>query len=517
MSDTLAIPRSVPAGDPAASETSLNRRLAMILMMAAFASKVLGFLREILMAHLLGATLVADSFRGAMTATLLPLAILQHDSVTTILIPLCRDWRSFGDAPRRVAALTFNLTLAALVLMIGVELLGGRWIDAMVSGFDRDGQRMTLDFARIMALGMPGAVMSNCLAAGELTLGRSRLTSLRSTVLNLSLLAGIGLFAVTGRYGALAWSFAIAFDGLAIWGGITLWREGELSLDGIRPTILISTAAEFCRRLRPLLIVPLAEQGNVWLERTLASRFITGTVASLDYARTLTESAVLLVSQPLGLVVMSGVPAADPHARIEAIARPILCVALPVSVFLGLFAPDITRLIFQRGAFDETAVLLTSQALRGIACGLWASTLGWILLRMLNTTGRNVCVAIILTSAFASNAAVNLLTYKLESNMEPLMLGLGETVRWYVLLVGTAIALKCGRRIAQLLAIAIVPAATMGGCGWLIEESAAGMLQRIVEGGIACTACILIGGIFLTPSAYSAGIRSVRLRWRGQR
>ena len=34
-------------------------------------------------------------------------------------------------------------------------------------------------------------------------------------------------------------------------------------------------------------------------------------------------------------------------------------------------------------------MLLTSQALRGIAVGLWAATLGWILMRILNGAGRN--------------------------------------------------------------------------------------------------------------------------------
>ena len=102
-------------------------------------------------------------------------------------------------------------------------------------------------------------------------------------------------------------------------------------------------------------MLPLAEQGNVWVERSDASRLTTGAVASLDYARTLTESALLLISQPVGLAVLSSHPPKDARAQIEAIARPVLAVALPASAFLLVFAPDIVRLVFFRGAFGDEA------------------------------------------------------------------------------------------------------------------------------------------------------------------
>jgi hypothetical protein len=40
---------------------------------------------------------------------------------------------------------------------------------------------------------------------------------------------------------------------------------------------------------------------------------------------------------------------------------------LPASVFLFMFAPDVIALVFHRGAFNERAVVLTSQALRRVA------------------------------------------------------------------------------------------------------------------------------------------------------
>jgi hypothetical protein len=48
--------------------------MAAILMSGALVSKLLGFGREVLMAQVLGASMVADGFRGALTAVMLPLA-----------------------------------------------------------------------------------------------------------------------------------------------------------------------------------------------------------------------------------------------------------------------------------------------------------------------------------------------------------------------------------------------------------------------------------------------------------
>jgi putative peptidoglycan lipid II flippase len=88
---------------------------------------------------------------------------------------------------------------------------------------------------------------------------------------------------------------------------------------GLRANTVIAAGVEFARRLRPLIALPIAEQANIWIERTLASRLVTGSVASLDYARTLTESALLLISQPVGYAVLSSYSRQAERVQIEAI------------------------------------------------------------------------------------------------------------------------------------------------------------------------------------------------------
>lgn len=501
-----------PHTDAIVRRKSSARRFTAILISGALASKVLGFGREVLMAQVLGASLVADGFRGAITAVMLPLAFLQNETVPAVMIPMHRDALKGGDAPQRLAALTIALTAVAFGLMVIIQILGEWWIQAFVGGFTPAGRNLTLDFVRIMALGMPASAMLNVLAAGEIALGRTRLTNIRASILNVAVLMGIALLGASGNVHTLAWSFAIAFNVLGAWGFCTLWREGILNFNGVTTASVLATGREFLHRMRPLLALPMAEQGNVWVERLLASRLATGAVASVDYARTLTESALLIISQPIGLAVLSSHPPKDPRAQVEAIVRPVLALALPASMFLVMFAPEIVRLVFFRGAFNEHAVVLTSGALQGIAFGLWAATLGWILIRILNSTGRNFAAAIIIVTAYATNIAINLSTSSLQGAGDSgiFLLGLGEAARGIVLLVGVIIALEARRKLLFLIVLALFPAALMALLGWQIHQEFSGTVSRLLMGGVAYLVCIAFALILLMPTACAAALRRAR-------
>lgn len=490
-------------------------RFVTNLITGALTSKLLGFGREILMANVLGATLVADGFRGAITAVMLPISFLQNETVPAVMIPMHREALKGADAPRKLGALAIAATSIAVILMLGLEILGEIAVRALVGGFSAEGRSLTLDFIRIMALGMPGSVMVNVLASGEIALGRTRLTNIRASTLNVAVLLGVALIVVTGNFRTLAWSFTLAFDGLAIWGLLTLRRSGVISLRGLSVGDVMASAREFFRRLRPLLALPMAEQANIWIERLLASRVGIGAVASLDYARTLTESALLLISQPVGLAVLSNDKPKELGAQIESIARPILALSVPASAFLFMFAPDIVRLVFFRGAFNEQALILTSQALQGISCGLWAATLGWILIRILNGAGRNFLAALIIVIAYLVNIGINLLTSYLPHVPQSgtLLLGLGEAARGIVLLAGVMMVLKSRKKLLLWLFLASIPAMLMILLGWQIHEWLAGTWQRLFAGGIACLACIALCFALLLPGIYVAAFARLRSRF----
>jgi putative peptidoglycan lipid II flippase len=474
--------------------------LVIRLTSGALLSKVLGLVREVGMALIIGTAAVADSFRVAITAVLLPIAIFQNESVPAIIIPMQAEALQRGDAPRKLAALSIALVLLTAMIVVAMLYGSNLMLDLMVSGFSPDQKALTLDFVHIMAFAMPASVLLNCLSAGEIAIGLTRVTNARAATINVSILLALVMIAAGGGYILLGWSFAFAFNALGVWYGALLLREGHLSFHGLTAGEVVRTAKTFFARLAPFFPMPFAEQTNIWVERLAASRLATGSVASLDYARTLTESFFLLISQPIGLAVLSDTNRST-SAQDQAmfLTRHVLAIALPVCAFLLVFSDEIVRVLFQRGAFDETSVHLTSQAIRGISLGLWASTLGWILLRLLYRTGRSAMAAVVLILSYSVNIGYNLAIGWIGNDTltSTFGIGIGEALRSYMLLLGVLAFLPGGSMLLRPIALAFVPTIVMALAGQFIETAVQWPLARLFVGGMVLILVVLLSGWLL--------------------
>src|SRR5262249_25695174 len=146
------------------------------------------------------------------------------------------------------------------------------------------------------------------------------------------------------------------------------------------------------------------------------------------------------------------------------------------------------RLVYVRGAFGGEALLLTSHALRGIAFGVWAATLGWVLIRLLNGSGRNGIAALVILTAYLVKMAFNAVTSSMHvaSDQGMLLLGLAEASRSLVLLIGVVFALPERRKILSLAVLGLLPALLMAALGAAIQGAIADLLPRLFMGGMAC-------------------------------
>jgi len=489
-------------------------QLIISLMTGALLSKILGFVREIAMALVIGTAVVADAFRTSITIILLPIAFLQSETVPAILIPMQQEAIRLGRGALSLAALTSGLALITALLMLVMQALGYLLVDWVVAGFSADEKALTFRFVQIMAFAMPASVALNVLSAGEIALGRGRISNARAAFQNLSVLIGIGGVVLGGDVILLAWAFSLSFNGVALWACFLLMREGHLSFQGLRFRYVLRAAGSFFYRLRPFIPLPVVEQASIWIERFYTSRLQVGAIASLDYARTLTESFQLLISQPVGLAVLAHADRDRQEEQAKLIARIVLAFAMPACAFIHVFAEEIVSVVFKRGAFGETGLFLTSQALKGISFGLWASTLGWILLRLLNSANRNMRVAMILMISYAAGMGFNVLISGTATpdGSDILLIGLGETTRALVMLAGVLFSMQRGYRLLPIICLAALPALLMLGLGVFVEDTVQGVLPRLARGLSALAICLAIALAILVPSAYRAIFLAARRR-----
>jgi putative peptidoglycan lipid II flippase len=491
-------------------------RLASHLIGGAMLSKILGFAREIIMAAVLGANIVADSFRGASWAVLLPLSPLTGEVVPCILIPLQQCWQREGRAVACASSLGAAMFLVSLVVGATIWLLASPWADLMMGGFGPHAHAYTVQFIRIMVLAAPPYVLLSFMSSIEIASGRSRITLLRGLVLNVAVIMGICLFVLTGNPMMIGWAFVVALTTVATVGGIILWREGKIALREIRLVLMMYTFGMLLSRARPLIPALVSEQGCYVLERALASGIAVGALASLDYARSLSESMFFLISSPVGLVVLAHMRWEESLGKeaIEQLHRAIIGIGLPISVFIAVFATDLVHIVYQRGAFDERAADMTSVVLHGAAPGLWAGTLGWVLIRILNAQTRNGAAAIAISFSYAVNALVCMVTVPYFG---ALGLGLGEAARGIVLLSCVGVMLSQVRALLRLLLLSFPAIIALGMVATLVQSAVASPELRIACGaaifGTATTIwlAVWLPDTFRTLLAFK-GVRALSIR-----
>ncbi|MBD3235820.1 MAG: hypothetical protein GF330_03875, partial [Candidatus Eisenbacteria bacterium] len=398
----------------------------------AVASKLLGALREILLARFFGTGAVSDAYRASLTATLSPVHLLTTHLVQTSFIPLFR--RCHGEDPERAAALYRILLLCfvALGLLLGALLFLGAEaiVGVLVAGFDAQRQAIARAMLRVMALGVPPYLYCALLSSLGAAQRDFLIPSLRPGLQNVGMLVMITVAALAERPVLAAYGFTITYWALALGATLLLRRRGELPAPaaGVPRAWIGELLARLWQPLRPLLGYSALLQASLLIERHLSSRVGDGTIAALEYARFVTESAFALLIVPLGLVGLShfaDLRDDELAARAERILGLLLLALIPVSAFLVINGRELLSLLYQRGAFDARSLELTTRALLGLGAGLWIVSASAFLRGVFHARMRNHEVLRAEGWGIALQVGFLLLTYRV---LGILALGLGPAV-----------------------------------------------------------------------------------------
>jgi putative peptidoglycan lipid II flippase len=220
--------------------------------------------------------------------------------------------------------------------------------------------------------------------------GLLRLSGLAIAVAPIGLIAGVGLLRARGRFltaAALAFIPSVTqvvalltvadsaerFVGAFIAGHAAAGLIGLLaSARDIRPAWSAPdalAAVAFLREVLPFAVAELALQGLYIRERQLAAGLPPGSLSALALGQRLVAVAGTVVSTGIEHTALPRIATAQfggaaTRARGHAREALLFAAVLTIAVGIPLFAlPDLwVRLAFQRGAFDEVAVVLTAGA-----------------------------------------------------------------------------------------------------------------------------------------------------------
>jgi putative peptidoglycan lipid II flippase len=425
-------------------------RAAAKLFSGSVLGKFVGLFREVLLAALFGTTAPVGAIRIAQTATLIPAHFITTDSLAAVFLPLYK--RLAKEDADNAQALFWSVGAVLLGLSIVIMLvlfwLAPAWVGVLAPGFSPSEQAMAASFVTVMALALPLYIAGSLFAYLDMGHGSYLLASMRTSIQSLGLIGGTLTAYWFGRPVLLAWGFTAAYTAFAIWGLARTGKRGELQprwamMREKAPAVL----RDFWQTWRPLMVLPVLLQGNIALERIVASLIGSQVVPALDYARFITETGVVLLATPLGLAglsELSGLSTTETRDRITRVLRPMLILSVPVSAFLALHSKPVIDILYQRGAFGEESADVTQSILFGLSLGFWGHMAGYVLLKALNAQLRNREVFWFMATALGLNAAINVSMYQ---TWGPVTLGIGSSVFGLTLFVTGVLAVGVGRAV----------------------------------------------------------------------
>jgi putative peptidoglycan lipid II flippase len=401
------------------------------LLFGGIAGKVLGIARELLSAALFGTGPIAVAYRLAQAAFLIPLHGFLSEAFTAGFTPAYARLRDASRDESRALFTAMHAIAVAVSIAVGVllALLARAWVGLLAPGFDPSTMAMTVHMVTLLACAMPFYALTSLYAAAEIAVGRAQMAAARASVQNVGLIAGALAAWWSKNPVWIAGGFVAAYVVLAAWGlrnalaqGFRPWlQRSELPLAA-------AALAGVWRAVRVLLLVPVLLQIHLIVERRIASLVSPETVAALDYARFLSDSAVLLLSMPLGVAGL-GAMARLNEAQFRDLAyrslRMLLYAGMPLSLVMAVHGEAIVQLVFARGAFGADSVAATATILQWLAIGLWARLIGFAGAKFLSARSRNISVIGSYVAAVGCNVAVNSLLYPV---LGAAALGLGAAV-----------------------------------------------------------------------------------------
>ncbi|MFZ2413607.1 MAG: murein biosynthesis integral membrane protein MurJ [Candidatus Cryosericum sp.] len=392
---------------------------AVLIAVLAFISKFIGFAREIVIARQFGATGQTDAFLVGMMVPSLVLGLFAG-GLGTLIVPWYLGHKS--KDPERARVLVDQVALVWSVIFvlvcIGVWVFAPQLVHIFARGFTGTRYDLAVQVTRLL-VPMGFMLILTGLFTGLLQAESSFLVAILWTIAGNAALVGC-LLAFSTRMGIQAWTLGqtvmafVGFVPLVIL--LSGKRYGFFRRFNVRhmdwPAIL-----QFAALLMPLVLAGGVGTLNVMVDRWVASRLPEGAIAALNFSGRVWTLPITLLAGPIATAVFPSFSsmAADGsalHAMDDKMRRTLAFVAyivLPSSAGIMVLATPITRLLFQRGAFDAGATAITASCVQMYALGLIFQAVQPILAKVFYAFKNTVTPLLIGLGIVGANMAGNII------------------------------------------------------------------------------------------------------------
>ena len=488
-------------------------------------SRILGFVRDTVIARAFGAGLATDAFFVAFRIPNLLRRLFAEGAFSQAFVPILAEYRN-----RRGEEDTRDLmdhVAGTLMLALGCVTAIGMLVAPVViwlsaPGFQADVTKFELTVALLRVTFPYILFMSLTAMASALlnTWGRFSVPAATPILLNLTFIGFALWLAPYFHPPVMALAWAVFFGGAA---------QLAFQLPFLRPLRLLprprlgfrhAGVRRVLRQMAPALFGVSVSQVSLVINTVFASFLVTGSVSWLYYADRLMEFPTGLLGAALGTILLPSLAKSHANAAYAEYSRLLdwglrltILLAVPAAAALAILAVPLVVTLFYYGAFSLEDVLRTREAVVAYSVGL----VGLILVRVLAPgfySRQDIRTPVrigLITLAFTQ--LMNLLfIYPLQHAGLALAIGLGACVNAALLYRGLrrtdAFRPAPGWRgflwrvVAATLGMAVIAWFAAGDSGWWLVAAAGARVLRLLG--------IVAGG----SAIYFAALWALGIRWR---
>ncbi len=357
-------------------------KAAGIIGVFTLASRILGFLRDMVIAWFFGAGLLSDAFFVAFRLPNLFRRLFGEGSLTVAFIPVFSEHISqygkkeaFQMAKSAVRMLSVILVI---VIIIGIIAAPGI-VRIMAPGFTGAKFATTVLLTRIM---FP-YIFFICLVALSMgilnVLGHFAAPALAPVLLNVSIIAAVWLISPNMAEPIIGLAIGVIIGGILqlllqipflVQKGFCFWQKAGVYHPGLK---------KIGRMMLPAVFGAAVYQINMLISTLLASFLPEGSVSYLYYADRLVQFPLGIFAISMSVAILPSLSrqaeSSDMQGLTDTFAyaiKLIFFITIPAMTGLIVLRHPIVALLFERGAFDPTSSGLTADALMYFSFGLWA-------------------------------------------------------------------------------------------------------------------------------------------------
>ena len=363
--------------DPATSQTLIQKRVkriglaALVLSFGILCSRLLGFVREAVIAYQAGAGADTDAYNAAFTLPDIMNYFLAGGTMSITFIPLFAAYMAKNKIDLANRLFSIIATTMGVLMMAAITLcmiFTTPLAHLLFPGFDADQLAKTVEMTRIVLPAQIchyiGSLMMACLMAR----GQFLPSAIAPFVYNLMIIiGGIVLYPLVGMKGFSIGAAAGAFLGPFLIP--LLFLKGKVKY---KP-IIAFTDADFKKYLfltLPLMIGASLTTVDEFIWRFLGSSMDVGSISWLNYARRLVLVPIGLVGQAAGQAALPYLSQLAAKGDNETTAQTlhktlknVIILSFVIIAFFFVLARPMVSLIYERGEFsasdtDTTAGIL---------------------------------------------------------------------------------------------------------------------------------------------------------------